>query len=196
MVPGVFMLMLCLIPAIMSAIARRAREGDRLDRQFPIDADHEARVPARQATALCRRRHGEFLRSAVDGAVRLQCAGQRAVPAAADRHVHLCDRARPASGNSSPPSCALRSPRCSRPPSFRWSPRSIFPACSRPCRRCPAERRCWACHSRPPGIRRLVIGVFTKALGYRELWTNLLAMAVIALVYLALSLLLLRKQEA
>ncbi len=34
----------------------RAGEGDRLDRQFPLDADHPARIPDRQATSLYRGR--------------------------------------------------------------------------------------------------------------------------------------------
>jgi ribosome-dependent ATPase len=42
----------------------------------------------------------------------------------------------------------------------------------------------------------LVVGVFAKALGLRDLWPNVLAMGVIALVFLVLSMLLLRKQEA
>ena len=40
------------------------------------------------------------------------------------------------------------------------------------------------------------VGVFTKALGMADLWRNIVAITVIALVFLALSLLLLRKQEA
>ena len=54
MVPGVFMLMLCLIPAIMSAIAvvREKETGSIANfRSTPIT---QARIPARQATALCR----------------------------------------------------------------------------------------------------------------------------------------------
>jgi ribosome-dependent ATPase len=42
----------------------------------------------------------------------------------------------------------------------------------------------------------LAVGVFAKALGFADLWFNILAMGLIALVYLALSLPLLRKQEA
>ena len=40
------------------------------------------------------------------------------------------------------------------------------------------------------------VGVFTKALGMAELWRNVAAITVIAMVFLTLSLLLLRKQEA
>ena len=39
----------------------RAREGDRLDRQLPLDADHPLRVPHRQAAALCRGGDDQFL---------------------------------------------------------------------------------------------------------------------------------------
>jgi ribosome-dependent ATPase len=38
--------------------------------------------------------------------------------------------------------------------------------------------------------------VFAKALGMADLWRNIAAIAVIALVFLILSLILLRKQEA
>ena len=44
----------------------RAREGDRLDRQFPLDADHPVRVPDRQATALYRGLDDRLLRPAHD----------------------------------------------------------------------------------------------------------------------------------
>jgi ribosome-dependent ATPase len=42
----------------------------------------------------------------------------------------------------------------------------------------------------------VTVGVFAKALGMTDLWRNIAAIAVIALVYLILSLVLLRKQEA
>ncbi len=42
----------------------------------------------------------------------------------------------------------------------------------------------------------ITVGVFAKALGMSDLWRNVAALAAIALVYLAVSLLLLRKQEA
>jgi ribosome-dependent ATPase len=42
----------------------------------------------------------------------------------------------------------------------------------------------------------ITVGVFAKALGMRDLWPNLAAIAIIALAFLILSLLFLRKQEA
>ena len=42
----------------------------------------------------------------------------------------------------------------------------------------------------------VTVGVFAKALGMADLWQNVVVIAVIALVFLALSLILLRKQEA
>ena len=42
----------------------------------------------------------------------------------------------------------------------------------------------------------LTVGVFTKALGFVDLWRNPLAISWLALIYLILSILLLRKQEA
>lgn len=42
----------------------------------------------------------------------------------------------------------------------------------------------------------ITVGVFTKALGFAQMWPNVLAIVVIALAYLLLSLVLLRKQEA
>ena len=42
----------------------------------------------------------------------------------------------------------------------------------------------------------VTVGVFAKALGMIDLWRNVAAITIIALAYLALSLVLLRKQEA
>ena len=42
----------------------------------------------------------------------------------------------------------------------------------------------------------VTVGVFAKALGMADLWRDIAAIAIIALVFLALSLVLLRKQEA
>ena len=42
----------------------------------------------------------------------------------------------------------------------------------------------------------ITVGVFAKALGFADLWRNVAAITIIALVFLALSLMLLRKQEA
>lgn len=42
----------------------------------------------------------------------------------------------------------------------------------------------------------ITVGVFTKALGFAQMWPNVVAIVVIALAYLLLSLVLLRKQEA
>ena len=42
----------------------------------------------------------------------------------------------------------------------------------------------------------VTVGVFAKALGMPDLWRNIAAIAIIALAYLILSLVLLRKQEA
>ena len=44
--------------------------------------------------------------------------------------------------------------------------------------------------------QQISVGVFAKALGMADLWRNIAAIAIIALVFLILSLLLLRKQEA
>ena len=44
--------------------------------------------------------------------------------------------------------------------------------------------------------QQISVGVFAKALGLADLWPNILALVVIALVFMALSLSLLRKQEA
>jgi len=42
----------------------------------------------------------------------------------------------------------------------------------------------------------ITVGVFAKGLGFGDLWRNILAIVIISLVFLSLSLLLLRKQEA
>ena len=44
--------------------------------------------------------------------------------------------------------------------------------------------------------RPITVGVFAKALGMSALWFNVVAICVIAVAYLILSLLFLRKQEA
>jgi ribosome-dependent ATPase len=44
--------------------------------------------------------------------------------------------------------------------------------------------------------QQISVGVFAKALGMADLWRDIAAIAIIALVFLILSLLLLRKQEA
>src|SRR5215468_1166978 len=44
-------------------------------------------------------------------------------------------------------------------------------------------------------FQAISVGTFTKALGLASLWRNLVALAVIAIVYIALSVVLLRKQE-
>jgi ribosome-dependent ATPase len=45
-------------------------------------------------------------------------------------------------------------------------------------------------------FQAISVGTFTKALGLAALWTNIVALAVIALVYFAVATLLLKKQEA
>ena len=44
-------------------------------------------------------------------------------------------------------------------------------------------------------FQAISVGTFTKALGLPRLWPNLVALALIALIYFALSVLLLKKQE-
>jgi ribosome-dependent ATPase len=44
--------------------------------------------------------------------------------------------------------------------------------------------------------QQISVGVFAKALNLADLWPNLVALVIIALIYMALSLMLLRKQEA
>jgi ribosome-dependent ATPase len=90
MVPSVFMLMLCLIPAIMSAIAvvREKETGSIANfRSTPITKF----VSARQAGSVCRRCHGELRFLAVDGDLRVRRSAQGSVPHATDRHGRLCD---------------------------------------------------------------------------------------------------------
>jgi len=44
-------------------------------------------------------------------------------------------------------------------------------------------------------FQAISVGTFTKALGLPSLWRNIVALAVIAIAYIALSVALLRKQE-
>ena len=77
----------------------RAREGDRVHRQFPFDADHQVRIPLRQAASLCRHRDGEFRLPVSDGGFHFPRAGQGAISDAAAGNLRLRggdDRFRPA----------------------------------------------------------------------------------------------------
>ena len=67
----------------------RAREGNRLHRQFPLHADHQIRIPSRQAASICRRRHGEFRLLVLDGDFRVRGADQGLVSHVVDRDSHL-----------------------------------------------------------------------------------------------------------
>ena len=60
--------MLLLVPHSRDHVGDRgrAREGDRLDRQLPLDADHPTRIPDRQATSLYRGRDDRLLRPVGD----------------------------------------------------------------------------------------------------------------------------------
>ena len=70
----------------------RAREGDRLDREFPLDPDHPLRVSGWQATALHRHCDDQLLRPLRDGGVHFSRPGQGAVHRSFARDVHLRDR--------------------------------------------------------------------------------------------------------
>ena len=74
------MLMLILIPAIMSTIGV-VREKETVDRQFLFDADHQARVPVRQATALYRGLDDQFRILAGPLGFPVRGAGQRILAA-------------------------------------------------------------------------------------------------------------------
>ena len=68
----------------------RAREGDRLDRQLPLDADHPTRVPDRQATALYRGLDDRLLCPVADRDFHFPRAAEGAVPRPAPGHDRLC----------------------------------------------------------------------------------------------------------
>ena len=75
-VPSSIMLLLILIPAMMTAVGSRPRKGDRIDRQFPVHADHRNRIPARQAAAVCRHRTCQFPDAIIDSDLRLRRTGE------------------------------------------------------------------------------------------------------------------------
>ena len=68
----------------------RAREGDRLHRQLPLDPDHPIRVPDRQATSLYRGRDDRLLRPAHDRDFHIPRAAERADPRPAPGNDRLC----------------------------------------------------------------------------------------------------------
>ena len=97
-VPGVIMLMLVLIPAMMTAVSVVQREGDRVDRQLPLDAGDRARIPARQAGAIHHHSFREFSQSRLSIARPVRRVGEGIDPCAARRRPALCardDRLRP-----------------------------------------------------------------------------------------------------
>ena len=93
MVPSVIVMMLILVPVIMSGTAVVLREGNRVDRQFSLDAHHQIRVPRRQAAAVCRRWNVDLHPPAADVAVRVPRAGQGVFrrPRARDAAVRVLD---------------------------------------------------------------------------------------------------------
>ena len=191
MVPGVFMLMLCLIPAIMSAIAvvREKETGSIANfRSTPITrfefllGKQLPYVVVAMANFFVLLLMAMFVFNVpVKGPFLLLLIGTFVYVIGDDRlrGADLVLRAH----------AGRRGVRDRHP--FDRHRRSIFPACSRPCRRCPAERRSWACPSRPPGISRSSSACSPRRWAYRSYGPHLLAIAVIALAFLALSLLLL-----
>ena len=195
MVPSVFMLMLCLIPAIMSAIAVVREKETGSIANFPFDADHQIRVPARQAGSLRRRRHGEFRFSAFDGDLRIRRAAQRAVSDVADRHDRLRDFD---TGFGQLISSFTRTQVAAV---FATAILSIVPAVNfsglfAPVSSLSGTAKILGLTFPSAWYQPITVGVFAKALGMSDLWFNVVAIFIIALAYLVLSLLLLRKQEA
>ena len=90
MVPATISLLLALFPAILMALAHRARKGTRLDHQSLRDARHAHRVSARQAASLYRRRHGQFRADVLDGVVHLPGAAEGELHCVAAGRVDLC----------------------------------------------------------------------------------------------------------
>ena len=91
MVPSIFMLLLVPDPGDHVGDRGRAREGDRLDRQLPLDADHPVRVPDRQGTALYRGLDDRLLRPVADLDFHFPRAAEGAVPRPSPGNARLCD---------------------------------------------------------------------------------------------------------
>ena len=75
-IPGTIMLAADPDPGDDDSGRRRPRKGDRVDRQFPVDADHRHRIPARQATAVRRHRARQFPDASIDGDIPVRRAGE------------------------------------------------------------------------------------------------------------------------
>ena len=90
MVPANMSLLLGLFPAILMALAVvREKELGSITNLY-VTPGHPHRISARQATPLCRRRHGEFRPDVPDGAVRLPGSAQGQLSASAAGRAALC----------------------------------------------------------------------------------------------------------
>jgi hypothetical protein len=76
MVPAVIPLLLLMLPAMLTALAVVREKETGIDHQSVRDAGHAHRVPAWQATALCRPGHGELPADEPARGHHLRCAGQ------------------------------------------------------------------------------------------------------------------------
>ena len=115
MVPANMSMLLALFPAILMALAIvREKELGSITNLY-VTPVTPARVPARQAAALYRRRHGQLHPDVVAGAVRIQGSAQGKLSDIAAGCADLCDdddRLRHADFGVH---AAPRSPRCSEP---------------------------------------------------------------------------------
>ncbi len=174
----------------------RAREGDRLDRQFSLDADHPLRVFDRQATTLHRsRRWSSFF------VLLLMAIFMFRVPLKGPFLMLLLGTIVYVFATTGFGQLISSFTRTQVAAVFATAILSIVPAVNfsgmfAPVSSLSGGAKIIGLSFPSAWYQPITVGVFAKALGVADLWPNIAAIALIALVFLALSLLLLRKQEA
>ena len=178
---------------IMSAVAV-VREGDRVDREFPGDADHQVRVSGRQAAALHRGVDGQLCRFGAACRLSVRRADQGIGRAAGCRNFALRHRDNRVwtarlDLHQQPGAAVFATAILSIVPAVNFSG-LLVPVAS-----LSGGARLFGLGFPPAWFQPVSSGAFTNCLGFGTLWLNLVVLALFAVGFLIASQLLLREQE-